>query len=574
MANVKFLRGSQAQLPTSGSNDVVDGALYFAINQQDSGQERGKLYLGDENHNLVPIGEDIVLKVVSSISNLPDPTKHNGEFYYCTTGNILAFSDGTAPWKQVNTNTTLDSTIDLLNVVFGTNAATLNFHVADTGTSDITDSVIIKGGTNVTVANNSGIEISAVDTTYGIGAASGTKSITREGSSVSVPKADVNLTSTKANDNSSFEIYSPNETVTVGVSSGAITLDVNGAKLSGINAFAGASGQVNADGTAKSGAAATQGFHHNITLGTGDILGANIDPQISYRTNLISDGAATYSTPVHFENGVAQLPVYSASAVEARITQLENTIDAMEYRGGIASKAALDQLANNNGLHNGDVFVATSDFGSSNLVDSQLVNEGYLIIVQGTENADGVITGTPSYVVIKANDTDTTYGVTGITNGLQFTENQSGTSNTIGSISVAGGTAITVSDSGTTSKVVTVTHSNVSHSTTTGTAQTTNAGTDISFTAVTGITVNDQGHVTAIETSSLSAEANDIDTDAFTVTAVSGSDAVKVRHVITMDSGTATSADLELSSSGETIAITRVDNDTVNFDIVWGTFGS
>ena len=580
MANVKFLRGSQTQLPTSGTNAVEDGALYFAINQQDSGEERGKLYLGDENHKLIPIGEDIVLKVVETTSQLPLASKHGNEFYYCTTGNILAFSDGST-WHQVNTNTMLDDSINLVSTSFGTNTATVALRVSDNAPGDpneVTGNIVLKGGDNVTVeanaANSSDIKISAVDTTYAVGLTTSTKSATIGDSQVALPVADVNLTSTKANDNSSFKIYSPNDSITVGVSDGAVTLAVNGARLSGINGFVGATGQVNDDGSVKSGAAATQGFHHNITLGTGDIVAANIDPQISYRTNLLSEATATYSTPVHFENGVAQLPVYSASAVEARITKLENTINAMQYRGSLADKQALDALATNSQLHNGDVFVAANDFGSSNKVDGQEVKEGYLIIVQGQENESGVITGTPSYTVVKANDTDTTYDVNGITNGIQIRESQgSNTPASIGSIEIAAGSGMTVTDSGTNSKVVTVTHTNVSHTTEDGTPQAMTIGQDISFTGiVTGIQTDDRGHITKIITSTLSAPLNDIDTDSYVITA-GASNNVSIAHQIAMTSGNATEDSFTLGSSGNTIAVTS-SGKNVNLDIVWGTFGS
>lgn len=93
MANVLFKKGLKANLPTAGTNDVVDGALYFAINDTSLGAEqRGKLYLGDANHNLIPIGEDIILKAVANMSALPTAADHIGEFYYIEDGNILAFS--------------------------------------------------------------------------------------------------------------------------------------------------------------------------------------------------------------------------------------------------------------------------------------------------------------------------------------------------------------------------------------------------------------------------------------------------------------------------------------------------
>lgn len=80
MANVLFKRGLQANLPASGSDSVVDGALYFTTDTK-------RLFLGNGT-NMLPIAEGI--QVVTSVSELPTASEHNGEFYYLTAGNILA----------------------------------------------------------------------------------------------------------------------------------------------------------------------------------------------------------------------------------------------------------------------------------------------------------------------------------------------------------------------------------------------------------------------------------------------------------------------------------------------------
>lgn len=96
--NVLFKKGLLSELFDSNGAvkstvTLVNGALYFAMNKSDSGEERGKLYLGEDN-KLVPIGEDVILRTVSQISALPTASLHKGEFYYSEQGNILAYSDG------------------------------------------------------------------------------------------------------------------------------------------------------------------------------------------------------------------------------------------------------------------------------------------------------------------------------------------------------------------------------------------------------------------------------------------------------------------------------------------------
>ena len=87
MANVLFKRGMQSGLP-QGSN-IVDGALYFTTDTK-------RLFLGNNGSNgleLLPISEGI--QVVTSVAALPEASEHNGEFYFISGENILAWSNGT-----------------------------------------------------------------------------------------------------------------------------------------------------------------------------------------------------------------------------------------------------------------------------------------------------------------------------------------------------------------------------------------------------------------------------------------------------------------------------------------------
>ena len=91
MANVLFKRGTQDQLPASGS--AVDGALYFTTDTR-------RLFLGLDDNSLIPIAEGIT--TVGTATSLPTASTHSGEFYYIApsaatgdaAGNILAYSDG------------------------------------------------------------------------------------------------------------------------------------------------------------------------------------------------------------------------------------------------------------------------------------------------------------------------------------------------------------------------------------------------------------------------------------------------------------------------------------------------
>lgn len=576
MANVLFKKGLKANLPTSGTNDVVDGALYFAINDTSLGAEqRGKLYLGDANHNLIPIGEDIILKAVANMSALPTAADHIGEFYYIEDGNILAFSkkregQAGADWVQVNTDTKLASDSAALTTGAVTNnAVEVDLAIKDTSqraTDDplVSGSFTLKGGTNVTLTKDNGaIVISSKDDDihYDLSAAAG--SITSGADTI--PTADLTLTSDPAGDNSTVRFVASSSVVPSVDASGNVSFAVDTSGVGSVTDLTGGNGQAGDDGVVPVGS--ENGFHMTVASTT-DTFTGNINPLIS-----VKNKAGNPMTATAFINGTNALDVYSTAAVDALIQDAKETVDAMTYRGPAGSQAAIEDKisATNDALHNGDVFVANSNW--ANQLQGQDVKQGYLIIVQGPENDDGEIASAASitYTVIKANDTDTTYYVDASQSHkisiMDDVEDES-----VGSLTLGEGTAITLTDSGSgNDKTITINHGNARPANweVTGTAQTQTAGSDLVVGVVTGVSVNAQGHVESVTTSQLTIRDSGVASNVYSVAVASNT--ATITNTITDDAGNEEADSFSIGSSGQTITVTAT-NEAINLDIVWGSF--
>lgn len=591
--NVLFKKGLLTELFDANGSlksgiTPVNGAIYFALNKSDTGEERGKLYLGEDN-KLIPVGEDITLKSVADISALPqDASKHKGEFYYCVTGNILAYSDG-SNWVQVNTNTTLLQNGQDTEVSVASNAATISHVIKDTGTGtnqkESDGSFKLTGGSNVTVAAGTGtnnIEISAKDTTYDLGLESaGTAATSSRSLGVDITLTDNNTTPGK----DSIRIKST-DSVVAELKNGAIELSVDTSGVGSVTGvdFGGGQSKADHDG-AITGDTALQGFHLSVSDSSngGTSHAASLNPKISIKNaaGAVEQSFAFTSTAFEDKSPVAALDVYSTTAVNTKIDELKKTINAMTYRG--AAGSLTDVTTPSGGLHNGDVFVATNAINFSDYTTSGSATQaepGYLIIVEGTENNNGVIAdpSTATYTIVKANDTDTTYTVSAITNGIQINEVSNGAANAIGSLTVSEGSVINVVESGTgAAKVVTINHADVASTTSTTSTGATASMNGIQHTqiisAVTGVAVDTKGHISNVTTSSIT--LNDTQLKSVTHTASATGSSLAEGYVATVTTTVGDSAANELSANfslkSNTLEMAE-DNGQVAINLIWGNF--
>ena len=575
--NVLFKKGVLSDLFASDGSiksgvTVVNGALYFAMNKSDSGEERGKLYLGEDN-KLVPIGEDVVLRTVSQISALPTASLHKGEFYYSENGNILAYSNG-SQWSQVNSSARLITSSTAMTVSGTNNTATVGMEVTDQIGGDansqhtVEGAFTLSGGSNVTITTSAQtITVSAKDTTYDMAATSaGTETVDGHTRSLG---ANINLTETgTATTTDTVKIKSTSSVVASVNANGEIELAVDTSGVGSITDLQAGTGHVQDDGTAVSGATGSYGFHYRAVSTTASYAG-NIDPQIT-----VKNAAGNALTAVHFVDGVAALDVFSTQAVVDKIAEAMEAANAMTYRGSASEMSDITGVSG--GLHNGDVFIATEAFtigNGYNVDNGNKVEPGYLVVVHGgtEDGTDGTITTPTSatYTVIKSNDTDTHYSVEGINGGMQFNEGDE----SIGTLTFSGGTSIDVTATSTTaSQLVTISHATLTATnyTTTASSVTANYGNDHTATlsVVTGVTVNRQGHTTGVTVTPIVITDTRLTTTASTsVSAASNTATIAMTFSDTAENAATasfslTSSSLEITNTGSQVAM----------NLIWGSF--
>ena len=553
MANVLFKRGTQDALPASGS--AVDGALYFTTDTR-------RLFLGLSDHSLIPIAEGITS--VGNATSLPTASQHTGEFYYIApstaaggeAGNILAYSDGTR-WLQVNMPTYITSATETVTV--SENVATIQLQTTDNKDAHVTASYDIVGGDNVTLTvSNGDLVISVPDdqnTLY-------TMTASANGNNVDLTLAPTSAT-TVTGASASTVTFKDSTSVNVFLDDGAITFSVKTGGVGSVDTVSIAPGLVESNGgTLSAGdpsyADREKGFHVDLGLSNNSHVAGNVRPVIAYGPTT-SNSATVYTSSVEFVNGVASLDVYSKSQIDTRITNLENGLNAMTYRGVASSESTITSTT----IHNGDVWKATSSFS----IDGKEVKPGYLIIAQGEETNGVIPTGSASFDVVAGDSTDTTYSFSDYTPTV--------TNYTTHAVTYSEYLAFLNTDFAVNGNNVSL--ATVTVSTTTGAAKTESSGQSMSFDAVTNVSYDAKGRITGIETTTITVVDTAVKLTGGEI-AVSSSSNVATISFDVQDTADAHAGDaFKLASAGNTITITTSTTTDpvakiVNIDLVWEEF--
>lgn len=315
------------------------------------------------------------------------------------------------------------------------------------------------------------------------------------------------------------------------------------------------------------------------------------DPTITY-------GDARDQT-VHFINGNATLDVYT----KAEVDNIKKALNSMTYKGtvGIGGSYANDISGITDtgmpALHIGDTFKLLGDANDSytNIPiaggTTTTAYGGDLIIANGTEQDGDITSGSLYYdIVPSGDDIDTYYEGTAITHGWKI-EKATGAGADLGGIALVEGTAIGLVDGGTgNNRTVTINHANVNNNVITvssGGNVTKANGVANTFTAITGINVNQQGHVTSVDTATLtlasedgadlSAVTNSVSTSGSNTHSTAGTKSsvtIGTAAQMTKNSGSAGQAQSDhftLSSDNLDISADATNKDAkINF--TWGTF--
>lgn len=374
-----------------------------------------------------------------------------------------------------------------------------------------TGSVELKEGSNISLdgSKENEITISAVDTTYSI------SNIRKDQTD---PSTEVIL---KDNDGTetavAFEAGTTNKDIEVSAAAGKIVVshaDYDDIAKTGSNAitagkFKAITGITTTNGhiteveesefTLPDDAYAKEVKIGKWTTGEGEsVVEHGEDGQITIILNNgteVPSGQDLYYT-IADENDAEQKYYNQASLTEAIKSLIQNNftsiVDAMTFKGSVANA---DDLAAKTPAK-GDVYIVkgTIEKSEANKLEED-VSSGDIIIANGTET-DGVITSGLEWIVVPGFEVDTTYTLSTTGNAIHLKDNDG---NNAGTISLEDDDIVLL-----TSKEVEGTYSiKAEHATVT--KNDTN-GTDNSldyseeFSAITGVTYDDHGHVSGVET--------------------------------------------------------------------------
>lgn len=590
-ANVKsgallgFKVGLQSTVDTmlaAGANaNASHGCFYLT-------KDSHRLYVGNEDGSLSAVNEGIQTVTWNQLSTIASTaaastagtTALTGRFYYASDRNVLCVYNGTN-WVQLNENSNNRLSDNQYTITTSNDTATISNTVSDDGGIQETDSFTITGANGIKITST-GKAITLTGDTYTLSSADGTTNGT----------IDIKLDSTETNNDSKITL-APGSNVQLSRNS-----------TTGVVSIAATDNYVSAvDVSAQS-----AGFKFEVTNSGGQAESDTIDPKIAIYTS--SNPTATTTNSVSFVSGTATLDVYSRSAIDSKL----QAVNAMTYRGTVGtSGTGANTITYTNGVTSiqkngadvpvsiGDTFLMTTA-GTYNGVAYQA---GSLFIVRGkdgaTEGSNGYLAANDIIcdVVAEKWNSDTTYILAGITNGIQL---HASTGEDVGSLVVTAGSNnswIQVSESETTvtgttdakDKVLTITHKDVSRTNTTGTATTQSNNQNITIPIVTGVTSDAKGHVTGVETTSYTIKDTNATLTSMGTTTSAYNDTthgyqagvINTSTVLTTSDGSATTKTAAVVLSSSSLAISDEDSrpTTLNgstmpgglkIEMLWGSF--
>lgn len=411
-SNIQFLSGSQAQLNKyllesgdSLSGKAKEGAFYLTTDTH-------RLYIGraitvSGSTKIIPVPVNEGIETVTSVSNLPS-SANQGEFYYISDANILAVRSGNA-WVQLNTDTNIGKVESFVSPSL--NASGKGSVAVQTTITDSAGGVFgtaydekweLIPGDNVTfeytAADTSNqtparLTIKAIDTTYTLGTTSST----------SANGGKIKITPTGTGSATTVTLQTASGDSDLAISSdanGNVTFDLK--ELDGVD--------VKAKTYNSSNASTTTGFDIVPVVdgvvrtfsGNNTTFSGHLDPAIAYGSSVLGLNTnetlpnSGGQTTVKFQNGTATLDVYSRLQTEKRIEDVVNSkiqiADALTYKGTASySTGSWVYSPSTSTFKKGDVYKVT-DVGSGVSIDGTAVQVGDLLIANGTEGSNGIIT--------------------------------------------------------------------------------------------------------------------------------------------------------------------------------------
>lgn len=369
MANVLFKRGLAANLPTVPE----DGTFYLTT-------DTNKLYVANESKKLVELSQSII-----SVTSLPAATSAQiGTFYYVTSDNILAISNGSA-WTQINpdTNTVLDN---------------------------VSTGVSTKGNNHIKVQNtytsSGGSQPNYADAYFEIASKDNTVEITQDGKKINLAVANIdNQIGTLK-----LDVGGEDGAVDIGLKYGDTELGTAVTLVKGNNVTIKPNTDdktITFNATDITNAALSFDTSGYLKLGLtkdngGSPLSTQVKPQIKLGTN---------STIYAFNSGTINLPVYTKEEVDTAIIAKLQANNAMVFKGtvNVNNNLEVELPTIEDNISIGYTYIV----GGQGYYNDIACGVGDLFIATGTEE-NGFITDNLEWVYVpSANDTAFTFGTEG-----------------------------------------------------------------------------------------------------------------------------------------------------------------
>lgn len=596
-----FKRGLQGNLDQLTSSE--DGIFYLTT-------DTNRLYVG-KGKDKKPVLVNNTIISANSLSDIDSPV--DGEYYYITGSNILAYRDG-EKWVQLNPNSDTKITAasfkknniksdgtkliyDLTLSVKDVNDNPLNdvttqLEISSEDVTGITTETAvdvkadarenvatittsgagasgtgfaIKAGDNVTIEkDDDDIKISAKDTTYTLGsAANSTKvTLTADGANQDVTfKAGTDITLNGAVDK---QIEIKHAAITTTPADGTPTTLTHKGTFSAITGITAANGHVTGYETTEFTLPEdTNNIIDSVAVTTANNGGLNVkvaDNKGVEKTGTLTEGLYyTFGAEKVYNQGDLSNSKY-LSGLKDKVDTLEKdlaSIDALRYRGPV-NKAEDLPSAN---VQIGDTYkVATAG-----IYGSLTCGLGDLLIATGTEDDNGYITAaTLEWTLVASGaETDTTYKLSGASNKIILTgSTDSGTNS--GEIRVEDGTDISsvIADN-----KLTVSHKNVTRDD--GTAVTTELNHGDTLTVITAVETSATGHVEAAKKTTFTLPVDKDTTYTLPAGTVTKNTAAKITltalggatDVVNFEADQTTNTSLKVNATADTITYAHEDYD-------------
>ena len=451
MANVSFKRG----LSTALSNVAVEDGVFYLTT------DTNRLYVG-QGSNLAELNQSVTTYATWADMEKNAP-KQKGQFYYAIQENVLAcYLPELNKWQQINPDHNDND---------------------DTYVSSLTVAPV---DTSETGKLKYAITIGQKTKHQGKGESTVTPDITGQ---LEISSADLNAIASH---------------VAVGVAADAITGNENGfvLKTTGSGADADTNiaivGGENVNvGRSENGKTITIKSHDtktsikSVSAGNDGRIGVTYaqdkeehtvysNAELYYKITV--DG--TTETTINNQGSLGKF--YSSDKVDELIRQAAANMNAMTYKGVVASDTFADAVA---GAQKGDTYKANGEI----VIGSQTTKTGDLIIYKGDDLADGSAPANTDFDVISSGDEiDSQFKLSGTNNTIALTNTTKGNT-PAGSVSVSGADGISAEVAG---NALSIKHTNAISAGSVGESGNVSPAAGNSFT-IPSISYDAQGHITS-----------------------------------------------------------------------------